>query len=252
MPTSAPVHPINRLLSRLGIRVTRSQPPIPREFMEGYRRALDELKRSPGGFDVHEEMWYETGEHPARYTDFEAAFAASHISRLDPASILDIGSYRLFILGLLANYRVTTLDVRRREPATPSETVVTGDAKDSGLPDGSFDAVVSLCALEHFGLGRYGDEFDPVADRKALAEMVRLLKPGGHLIFTTHITRGRPAIGFNAHRIYSREMLHERCAGLALVEERYYSHALNRYCSLEEVTDAPRVWDVYCGCWQKP
>ena len=43
---------------------------------------------------------------------------------------------------------------------------------------------------------------------------VRVLKPGGHLIFSTTITRARPAIGFNAHRIYSYEMLREFCAGL--------------------------------------
>lgn len=252
MPTVAPVHPLNRLLSRLGIRVTRAQAPIPPEFLEEYRKNLARLKASPGGFEVYEDMWYETGEHPARYTDFEAAFAASQIERLDPETILDIGSYRLFILGLLAGRAVTTLDVRKREPATPSETVVTSDAKDIRLPDESFGMVVSLCALEHFGLGRYGDEFDPDADRKAISEMKRVLRPGGHLVFTTHITRGRPAIGFNGARTFDREMLRERCAGLELVGERYYSHALNRYCSFEEVTDRPRVWDVYCGCWKKP
>ena len=251
MPSIAPVHPINRLLAKLGIRVTRAQPAIPREFMEAYRKNLALLKRDPGGFNIFEELWCETGEHPASYVNYECAFAAGHIGRLNPGRILDIGSNRLFILGLLSHYRVTTLDVRERVPATENENVITSDAKDIKLPDGSFDAVVSICAVEHFGLGRYGDEFDLDADVKAFREMVRVLKPGGHLIFTTAMTKGRPAIAFNGQRIYSRELLHERCAGLKLVDEKFFSNRLHRHCEFGEVESTPPAWDVYMGCWRK-
>lgn len=184
--------------------------------------------------------------------DFQCIFAASHLSRINPSNILDIGSYRVFILGMLAYSKVVTVDVRDRKPVLNNETVVTCDAKTLPLPSDSFDAVVSLCALEHFGLCRYGDEFDPEGDKKAFKEMVRVLKPGGHLIFTTTVTRSEPSIVFNAHRIYDMDMIRKFCSDLDVVDEKFYSmRSLKRGCAINEVTDKPGVWDIYCGYWKK-
>jgi ubiquinone/menaquinone biosynthesis C-methylase UbiE len=112
--------------------------------------------------------------------------------------------------------------------------------------------VLSLCALEHFGLGRYGDEIDGRADAQAFAEMIRVLKPGGHLVFSTTLTRAHPSIAFNAHRIYNQKNIQALCSGLTCREERFYSHSKRCFCSPEEVTAEPKQWDVYCGCWRKP
>ena len=216
-----------------------------------FDRNWEALKRDPRGFEVFPEPLFESGDHPENFIDYQCAFASAHIARLQPREILDIGSYRHFILGLLAHFPVTTLDVRSRKPTVDGETVLTGDAKRLHLPDGSFDLVLSLCAPEHFGLGRYGDEFDLDADRKSFSEMIRVLRPGGGLVFTTTITRAAPSIAFNAHRIYDHRMLQDLCAGLTCVEEKFYSHEKRGFCSRDEVTDKPRWWDVYCGCWEK-
>jgi len=217
-----------------------------------YERHFAFLQQNPARFQIFRERVFDQGVHPENFVDYECAFAAQTIQPLYPRSILDIGSYRHFILGLLAHYPVTTLDVRDRGPLLANETVLTGDAKNLTLPDQSFDLVLSLCSLEHFGLGRYGDEIDFQADQKAIREMIRVLKTGGHLIFSTTITRAKPAIGFNAHRIYDYSMLRDFCAGLILKDERFYSHRLKGFCSLEEITTDRQGWDVYCGCWQKP
>ncbi len=105
---------------------------------------------------------------------------------------------------MLAGYKVTTLDVRPRDSRLENETIVTSDAKKLDIPSDSFDMVVSLCTLEHFGLGRYGDEFDLDGDKKAFNEMIRVLKPGGRLVFSTTVTRSTPSLAFNAHRIYDQ------------------------------------------------
>jgi SAM-dependent methyltransferase len=228
------------------------QEKIPEEFRDRYTRHLMLLKQAPGSYQIFPEPVFETGGHPANFVDYECAFASQAIQRLNPPSLLDVGSYRHFLLGLLAHYPVTSVDIRNRIPLTPTETILTGDAKRLDLPDHSFAVVLSLCALEHFGLGRYGDPVDFQADQKAFLEMVRVIQPGGHLIFSTTVTRGRPAIGFNAHRIYSYPLLRNFCAGLTLCEERFYSHQLKGFCSFAEVTADPQGWDVYCGCWQKP
>ena len=245
------MHPINKLLSFVNLRLIR-QNKVPIEFISDYKNKLSSLKKNPPeGFQIFEEMFCETGAHPKSLTDYECEFAANHLANLKPRSILDIGSYREFILGLVTHLRVTTVDVRERPPATPNETVITCDAKNLELPSETFDAIISLCSIEHFGLGRYGDDFDLAGDRKAIQEMIRVLRPGGHLIFSTQLTMYSPAIVFNAHRIYSYQMVKELCSGLTCVEESFYSNTRKEKIALAQVTDKPPMWDLYCGCWKK-
>jgi ubiquinone/menaquinone biosynthesis C-methylase UbiE len=104
--------------------------------------------------------------------------------------------------------------------------------------------VVSLCALEHFGLGRYGDEFDMNADKKALSEMIRVLKPNGRLILSTTITRARPTIVFNAHRIYSHKMLRKFLNDLICEDEKFFSKRIGDFCSLNEITEKPKWYMI--------
>ena len=49
--------------------------------------------------------------------------------------------------------------------------------------DESFDGIVSLSAIEHMGLGHYGDPVDPEGDTKAIENCLHWLKPGGWLYF---------------------------------------------------------------------
>ena len=71
--------------------------------------------------------------------------------------------------------------------------------------------------VEHVGLGRYGDPLDPDGDLKAMAELKRVLAPGGNLLFVVPIG-GAPKIMFNAHRIYSYQQVLDCFTGLELKE----------------------------------
>lgn len=219
--------------------------------MEDYKNNLEKIKKEALGFYIFEEPIFEAGDHPESFIDYECAFAAHHIKIVHPKSILDVGSYRHFIFGLLALFSVTTMDFRRRNCSLADETMITGDAQRIPLPDNSYDLVLSLCALEHFGLGRYGDPLDLQADQKAFAEMKRVFKPGGRLIFSTTIHEAEPAVAFNAHRIYTYEMIQSFGHGLRCLEEKFYSHRQKSYCSLAEITTDLKWWDVYLGCWEK-
>ena len=255
------MHPVNKWLSVFGLRLSRTTKTIPdkknnhravpSEFQQKYEHYLKECELNNRGFEVFKAFRYDVGDHPISYADFECAFAAYHLAKRKPATILDVGSYRRFVLGLLAHFQVTTVDVRSREAVLDNEIAVNCDAKNLNFPNNAFDSVVSLCVLEHFGLGRYGDEFDLNGDRKAFAEMIRVLRPGGALIFTTTITRALPRIAFNAHRIYGCKMIRSFCDGLELEEERFYSRRIADFCSFEQVTTSPTGWDIYCGCWAK-
>ena len=203
------------------------------------------------GWSVLRYALFDAGEHPEGYTDYECRFAAWHLRAAAARRVLDVGSYRHFVLGLSAGCQVTALDVRPRASGLATETVVTGDARRLDLPDASFDAVVTLSSVEHFGLGRYGDEVDLAADSAAAAEMRRVLRPGGMLVVTTTLTRGAPVLAFNAHRIYDRAAARALGGDLKLADERFFSRPLGRECAFAEVSDAPGEWDVYCGCWVK-
>ena len=114
------------------------------DWKERYDRELRELTQDPRGFEVFPEPIFEPGAHPENFIDHECAFAARHIHRAQPESILDVGSYRHFILGLSAHYPVTTLDVRPRKTTGGNEVLITCDAKETTLPEDSFDLVLSL------------------------------------------------------------------------------------------------------------
>jgi len=245
------MHPVNRILARIGLRIVRGQG-YDSDHYGLFRRHLHLLKNEPPvGFELMDEYCFDAGSHPESWVDFECRFAAEVLSSIASDHILDVGSYRQFVLGLLASRRVTVVDVREIGNSLPNETILVSDAKKLMVGDGEFDVVTSLCALEHFGLGRYGDDFDLQADAKATNEIKRVLRVDGHLVLTTSITRGKPCLVFNGQRVYSREMIHAMMDGMKLLEERFYTLSDNCYCSYESLPNRPGEWGVYMGHWQK-
>lgn len=63
------------------------------------------------------------------------------------------------------------------------------------------DSISCLHALEHFGLGRYGDTLDVNGHKKGLINISKILKPGG-LFYLSVPFSNRQRIEFNAHRIF--------------------------------------------------
>lgn len=81
-------------------------------------------------------------------------------------------------------------------------------------------SVVSLSCMhvvEHVGLGRYGDPFDPMGDVKAVDELKRVVAPGGQLLFVVPVG-GEARIEFNAHRVYTHALVLSMFEGFELVE----------------------------------
>jgi len=245
------MHPLNRFLKPFGFGLFRHRK-FPHGFEAAYKRDLVRIAESQKEFNVIEECYCDLGDHPLTYKEFECGFAATMLAKFSPKNVLDIGSYRGFVTGLSAAYQVTVLDVRQSEPVSSNERIVVSDAKKLVFDSGAFDAVVSLSSIEHFGLGRYGDAFDPNGDSQAFSEFKRCVKPGGILIVTTTITAGRPVIAFNAHRIYGRDQLDRMAEPFEKVDERFFNKALARWCNYAELPKAVGEWGVYCGCWRKP
>nr|WP_300868209.1 DUF268 domain-containing protein [uncultured Acetatifactor sp.] len=120
-----------------------------------------------------------------------------------PTEHFDIGS-RLdgFIAHLLVFREVYYIDVRPLPFKIPNLKFVQGDATElTQIEDGSIESLSSFHALEHFGLGRYGDKVDPSAYKKAAKSMVRVLKKEGILYLGVPIGPEDKLI-FHAHRIF--------------------------------------------------
>jgi SAM-dependent methyltransferase len=143
-------------------------------------------------------------------------WAARKIYANRPRSHVDVGS-RIdgFVAHLLVFMPVTVVDIRPLESPVAGLDFRQADAtRLDGWPDRSVESISSLHALEHFGLGRYGDEIDPAACYDAMRNIARVVAPGGRFYFSAPI--GRERIEFNAHRIFSPVRLLDRFPGLEL------------------------------------
>lgn len=116
------------------------------------------------------------------YYFWQDLWAAKKIFQRRPSQHLDIGS-RIdgFVAHVLSFMPVTMIDVR---PLSESEKVeglnfIQADATNlENIPDNSLESLSSLCAPEHFGLGRYGDPVDAQACFKAMKSMQRVTGGG--------------------------------------------------------------------------
>jgi hypothetical protein len=63
------------------------------------------------------------------------------------------------------------------------------------------DSISCLHAIEHFGLGRYGDQIDPHGHKKGFAAILSILEVLGTLYISFPIGRSNE-IHFNAHRVF--------------------------------------------------
>lgn len=166
----------------------RSDDSFPLALGELYPQ-LNDRHAQAGGFDRHylyQDLW-----------------AARAIEQARPPQHVDVGS-RLdgFITHLLTFMPVTVVDVRPLDAAIEGLSFVRADATDmAAFDDGSLPSLSSLHAVEHFGLGRYGDPIAPDAWRRALRSFVRVLAPGGTLYLSVPV--GRERLAFNAHRVFA-------------------------------------------------
>ena len=93
------------------------------------------------------------------------------------------------------------------------------------------DSLSCLHALEHFGLGRYGDPIDFNGHLSGFDGLFKLLKPGGVLYFSVPI--GPQKIEFNAHRVFSVQYLLDMFADRFSVEG--FSYVDDRGDLIEDV-----------------
>ena len=151
-----------------------------------------------------------------RHYVYHTAWATRVLARSKPAKHVDVGSSLYFVALASAMLPVEHLDYRPPELRIDGVTARAGDLMQLPFADRSVASLSCMHVVEHVGLGRYGDPVDPAGDAKAVAELQRVLAPGGQLLFVVPV--GKPQIVFNAHRIYPFDWAVSRFAELELVE----------------------------------
>lgn len=149
---------------------------------------------------------------------------ARWVHAAQPARHVDVGS-RVdgFVAHLAAFREVEVFDVRSITSQVPGVVFRQADMMDpqsvssyAQQGEGYCDSLSCLHALEHFGLGRYGDPVDPLGYRRGISNMSRLLKQGG--TFYLSVPVGSERVEFNAHRVFDPREVITQCGdhGLAL------------------------------------
>lgn len=182
-----------------------------------------------------------------RHYVYHTAWAVRKLAETRPALHVDIGSFLYFAALGSAVFPMRFYDYR------PAKIILSGletghaDLLGLSMDDGSVESLSCMHVVEHVGLGRYGDPIDYDGDLKAMAELQRVLQPGGNLFFVVPTGR-EAAIHFNAHRIYSYNQVVASFPKCSLKEFSFIEGLGNN--PILENHDPSMIEDSYgCGCY---
>lgn len=165
-----------------------------RDFRAGYR---GRLSLTPCLHD-----WYAEGGATSNEYFWQDLVVARMVFVARPKKHVDIGSRVDGFVAHVASFReVEVFDVRPITSTIPGIVFKQADLMKpvEGLA-GYCDSLSCLHALEHFGLGRYGDPIDPQGYRAGLTNMARILAVGGTMYLAVPV--GIARVEFNANRVF--------------------------------------------------
>jgi 2-polyprenyl-3-methyl-5-hydroxy-6-metoxy-1,4-benzoquinol methylase len=205
----------------------------PLDKLDGPLAAAINVASGHEGFAAQAGLWFnpavtvELTEGNAAISDVnerivELPFALGQLARLEPpARILDIGGAEstLALSAAALGYSVTVLDpqgVPYEHPNIAGFSCRLEEWEADGQEP--FAAVFLISAIEHFGLGAYGEQAGGAqADRDALVRVRELLAEDGLLVLTTPY--GEASIS-EFERIYDDAALERLLDGWEIVERR--------------------------------
>lgn len=161
---------------------------------------------------------YEEGGTTKNEYFWQDLLVARAIHEAKPIKHVDVGSRVDGFVAHVASFReCEVFDVRPISTTVPGVLFRQADLMNSAsLPTteagGYCDSLSCLHALEHFGLGRYGDPINPLGYQRGIANMAQLLQPGGTFYLSTPI--GEERVEFNANWVFDPRSI-VRCAEAA-------------------------------------
>lgn len=153
-------------------------------------------------YPIYDDFKEQSGTATGHYFH-QDLLVATFINNAKPVRHIDVGSRMDGFVAHVASYReIEVLDVRPLKN-TGHDQIKFMRANLMELDDsmvGICDSLSCLHALEHFGLGRYGDPVDPIGHLKGFNNFHKMLQSGGTLYVSFPI--GKSEVHFNAHRVF--------------------------------------------------
>jgi SAM-dependent methyltransferase len=151
---------------------------------------------------------------------YQDCWAFEKIVQQHPSNHIDIGSHHKYVALLSKVLPVTMVDIRPLSLPLESLNFKEGSILSLPFDDGSIESLSSICVVEHIGLGRYGDPLDCDGSKKAINELKRVLKIGGHLYISIPV--GIESLtAFNAGRIFSLEDVYKLLHPLRIIDSSF-------------------------------
>ena len=252
------IRKINALLAPLGIdlilfvRSLRALLP----FFRDYRNFRQQLAAGNNPLPVGPlypcllDRYAEGGSASGHYFH-QDLLVARRIHAAQPLRHLDVGS-RVdgFVAHVAAFRHIEVMDIRPVYAAIPNITFVQADLM-KPLPDelvGCCDSLSCLHALEHFGLGLYGDPIAPDGHLRGFDNLCLLVNPGGTLYLS--VPMGELRVEFNAHRVFSVAYLRDLVSSRFRIERFSYVDDRGDLHEDVELADEPVKGNFGCryGC----
>ena len=175
-------------------------------------RELKAFKEAGGKVDklfpIYSDYKEQAGSATGHYFH-QDLLVAGYIAKNKPDRHIDVGSRIDGFVAHVAAFRpIEVIDVReladtghenirfKRMDLMKSEAVETAIC----------DSLSCLHAIEHFGLGRYGDPVNPIGHVTGFRNLLKMLKPQGTLYISFPIG-DRDQVQFNAHRIFKPDSI---------------------------------------------
>lgn len=157
---------------------------------------------------------------------------------------------QIYFPALVSAFRpIRFYDYRPAQIELSTLESVSADLTSLSIETGSLESASCMHVIEHIGLGRYGDPVDAEGDKKAAAELQRVVASKGDLLIVVPV--GDPRICFNAHRIYSYEILTKMFSECDVVEFSLIKDPGQPGPDLERNADPTLVREQQyaCGCF---
>ena len=178
---------------------------------------------------------------------YQDLLVARRIYERRPVRHVDVASRVDGFVAHVASFRdIEVFDIRPLAVSIPS---IVFRQTDLTNPQPAFlgycDSLSCLHALEHFGLGRYGDPVDIQGHVRGFASLTAILQPGGRLYLGVPI--GPERIDFNANRVFAIETIMALAAPNFELED--FSFVDDGGALHEHVALTPESIRSQCGCY---
>ena len=176
---------------------------------------------------------------------FDRAVKAGWIDLPPGARVLELGccetDFSHWLLKADPTIQLTGVDVN--VPQQFEGTFIRGSAEAQDFAPNSFEAVILLGSLEHFGLGFYGDPINDDADMLTMSSVQSWLVPGGWCYYDVPWTPAAHYITDNRHfRVYDDITIGMLNGGLTPLKRMYAHGETNAYQPIRPGVPATPFW----------